>query len=159
MLVLVYLAAVPAAALLLRFLHGKYKGKRPPWKYIYSVLVYQTCIPGVFAVTVTVYSWLFLHANLLTLDIFIYYLPIISMLLTLFIISRSVPFKFIPGFERIYGLIILLELTFLITIFIDRLRVFISFRGSVLTLFLISAAVFFLLKYAEKLLFGQRKNQ
>jgi len=46
--VLLIFAFPPVDALALRFIHGKYRGGEAPWKYFYTVLVYLSCIPGMF---------------------------------------------------------------------------------------------------------------
>lgn len=152
--ILYFLCAVPLGAILLRLLHGKYKGKRSPWKYFYSVLVYIICIPGIFSLVISAYSLLFLHENLMTLDVLVYYLPVLSMIITLVIIKRSVEFEYIPGFSKIYGLMILFFLTFVIALILDKLRVFVIFGGSISSLFVVCVIIFLLLKYSIKLLFG-----
>lgn len=156
--VIIYLVLIPLLALLLRLGHGKYRAKRSPWKYMYSVLIYLTCVPGIFSLVITVYSLLFLHANLLDVNVFVYYLPLVSMALTLTIVQKSVAFEDIPGFGKINGLILLLALTFIIMLALERFRLFVIFRGSGLLLLIVAAVIFFLLKYSIRAVLGIRKK-
>ena len=55
----------PLAAWLCGQLHGRSDGANPPWKYCYSILVYLTCVPGVFAGVLTAYALFFTNENLL----------------------------------------------------------------------------------------------
>ena len=153
-----FLICLPMLTLILSSMHSKYMGKQPPWKYFYSVVIYLACIPGIFSLVITVYSLIFLHVNLLTLDINVYFLPLVSMALTLYIVRKSVTFDKIPGFDKIYGLMILLALTLIIVIVLEKLRVFVLFRGSIFLLFIAVVAVFFMLKYSMKLIFGSKKR-
>ena len=156
--VIIYLVMIPLLTLSLRLGHGKYRAKRSPWKYMYSVAIYLTCIPGIFSAVITAYSLLFLHANLLAINVFVNYLPIVSMALTLLIIRKSVAFDDIPGFGKINGLILLFALTFVVIIALERLRLFIVFRGSGVLMLIVAVAIFFLLKHSIRLVFGIRRR-
>ncbi len=153
--VVAIMLAVPVLCILLRLLHGRLRGNLSPWKYIYSVLVYLSCIPGMFSISVILYNLLFLHANLMELDIFVCYLPVLSMLVTLFIMHQIIEINQLPGFDKISGLMIISGIAFFVTLIIDRLQVFVLFYGSIFWLFIICIAIFFLLKYAMRLLFGK----
>ena len=137
------------------FLHGKHGGGISPWKYVYSVIIYLACIPGIFSLFLTLYSVLLLRASLLAVNVLSYFLPFLSMFLTLFIVRRSVTFDDIPGFRRLYGLFLLIGLTFLVLFTLDRLRILLIFRSSIFLFFGLGIAIFFLLKYSARLLFGR----
>ena len=57
-LLLGFFMLVPFVALLALFFSGG-QGHLSPWKYLYSVLIYLVAIPGIFAVTLSVYLFLF----------------------------------------------------------------------------------------------------
>lgn len=151
--------AVPLLCILLRLMHGKYMARFSPWKYIYSILVYIVCIPGMFSLSLVAYTLLFLHDNLLALDIYVYYLPIALMVVTLAIIRKSIHFEDLPGFDKLSGLMIIIGITIFVTLILDRLRVFVIFGGSIFSLFIIGIIIFVLLRYAMRLLFGKSKKK
>lgn len=157
--VLIFLLAIPVLSFLLRFMHGKYRGVLSPWKYIYSVIIYLICIPGMFSLSLIFYNLLFLHANLMELDIYVCYLPIISMIFTLSIIRNSIEFNNLPGVDKLSGLMLIIGVTFFTTLIIDRMRFFVLFSGSVFSLFIICIIIFVVLKYAMRLLFGKPKKK
>ena len=57
-LMLVYFIGVPVIDLLAG-LFAKGEGHLSPWKYLYSVLIYMVALPGIFAVTLSIYFFLF----------------------------------------------------------------------------------------------------
>ncbi len=158
-IVLIYLGASPLLSLLLRLLHGRGGGEQSPWKYFYSALIYLACVPGIVSLVLTLYSLLFIRANLLNLNVSFYYLPVLSMFLTLIIIRKSVTFDAIPGFKKLYGLFSLILISFLVVFILDRLRIFIFFRGSILAFLGVWVVIFIALKYATRLLFGRFKRK
>ena len=111
--VLFYFIALPLTAFLAS-VFGKGEGGYSPWKYLYSVLVYLASIPGIFAITLSVYFFLFEKRSIMDTNIYTQILPIFCMFLTLWLIRRNVDFDQIPGFDKISGLMVLL--TALITL-------------------------------------------
>ena len=158
-LISIYFAAIPLISLLLRVLHGKEGGGRSPWKYVYSVIIYLACVPGIVALVLTLYSVLFVRRNLLSMNIVFYFLPLVSMLLTLAIIRKSVMFDEIPGFKKLYGLFALILLSSLTVFILDRLRIFLFFRGSMVVFLAGWVLVFLLFKYSTRLVFGRFKKK
>lgn len=118
-----YFAIIPIAALLANLL-GKGEGHLSPWKYLYSILIYAVCVPGIFAVTLSVYYFLFEKRSILDTDVYIQILPIVSMVFTLLIIRRSVDFDYIPGFNKLSGLMTMIAATLGIMWFIDRTHIY-----------------------------------
>ena len=51
-------------------------------------------------------------------------LPIMIMILTLWLIKRNVPFEFIPGFNKISGLIMVMLAIIAVMWLLDRTRIF-----------------------------------
>ncbi len=111
-IVLILFITIPVFTLLLNLVVSPNNGKSP-WKYIYSIIVYCTCIPGIFAGIITFYTFLFLKHNLLNLNIITYYLPIASMVITLASIRKVMTFKEIPGFDKLSGLMVVISVTFI----------------------------------------------
>jgi len=138
------------------WLHGKDRGGVSPWKYVYSVLVYAVCIPGLFAAILTAYALFFTKENLLDASLLVYFLPIASMVVTLVRIRKSVSFDEVPGFDRLSGLMVMIGLSFAMALAIDKTRIWIWFGGSIQTLFLLAAGLFALLKWGCYMVFRGR---
>ena len=140
--VIFYFSIIPFAALLAGWL-GKGEGHIAPWKYLYTTLIYLICVPGIFAITVSVYQFLFERRSIWEADVFTQVLPIISMILTLQIIRRNVDLDYIPGFDRLGGLVAIITAALAIMWFIDRLRIiaFTFIRFEFVILFLIGLII------------------
>ena len=104
--ILFYFIALPLTAGL-AWLYGKGEGAQSPWKYLYSFLVYFAVIPGLFAITLSVYLFLFERMPILETNMYTQVLPIISMVATLVLIRKNTCYEDIPGFGRISALIFL----------------------------------------------------
>ena len=114
---------IPAFSFIYGKIHAPGKGVLAPHKYIYSVLIYSSCVPGMLAAIIVGYSVFFLRTNLLEVNFFIYFLPIISLVVTLVIIRKNVELDDIPGFDRLVGLCTLLGITFVLTLLIMKTRI------------------------------------
>lgn len=120
--VLIYLAIIPVMAFVAGLI-SREKGKDAPWKYLYSTLIYFICVPGIFSITVSIYQFLFERRSIWDADVFVQVLPIISMVVTLLIIRRNVDLDYIPGFDKLSGLVMVIAATLTIMWFVDRLRI------------------------------------
>ncbi|MDF1699003.1 MAG: hypothetical protein P1U56_24335 [Saprospiraceae bacterium] len=114
--------AVPLTALLAS-IFGRNEGAKTPWKELYSILIYITCIPGIFAVTLNIYLFLFERQPLMETNLFTQILPILSMALTLYLVRRNVQFSEIPGFDKLGGLITLLACVIISLWFLEKLNI------------------------------------
>jgi len=148
--------AVPLLAWVCGRFHGRERGGTAPWKYIYSGLVYAACVPGLFAAVLTAYTLFFTRENLLDANLLVYFLPIVSMVVTLVGIHKSVSFDEVPGFDRLSGLMVTIGLSFGIALAIDKTRIWVWFGGSIQTLFALAVGVFALLKWGAYMLFRGR---
>jgi len=140
--------AIPFGAFLSGVLQGDRKCSESKIKYLYSVLIYLSCIPGIFSAVLTAYSLFFLRADLLRVNFLVYILPIISMVATLKIIKRKNSFDDIPGFDRILGLMLMMGVSFVVAFIVYRTVVFIGFIGGLGGLLVVALVVFILLKIA-----------
>lgn len=104
-----FFLAVPLTAFLAS-MFGKREGHLTPWKQLYCVLVYMATIPGIFAITLNVYFFLFERRPIMDTNIYTQIIPIFIMILTLWIIRKNVPFELIPGFDRLGGLAMIISL-------------------------------------------------
>jgi hypothetical protein len=102
----------PFAAWILGKFHESWEGNQSPWKYFYSILVYMVCIPGIFSFVLVAYSVFFTRQNLLAVNAFVYFFPIVTMIVTLVVIGKKASWKRLPGVDRLYGLMIVLAITF-----------------------------------------------
>jgi hypothetical protein len=148
--------ALPLAAWLLGRVHGPGNGGVAPWKYFYSVLVYAVCVPGMFAAILTAYALFFTRENLMDVNLLVYILPLVSMIVTLVLIRKTVSFELVPGFDRLSGLMAMIGCSFAVALAILKTNIWIFFGGSLEKLFLLAAAVFALLKWGTYMLFRRR---
>ena len=145
--------APPLAAWLLGQMHPRGQGGLSPWKYFSAALIYLTCVPGMFAGVITAYSLFFSRENLLDANLLVYFLPILSMVATLVLIRKNVPFDQVPGFDRLSGLMAMVGCSFAVALVIQKTNVWIFFGGSIEKLFILAAGVFALLKWGTYMLF------
>ncbi len=152
-LVLGYFILVPLLALAAGAL-DKDRGHYLPWNYIYAVLIYLVCIPGIFAFTLNIYLFLFEKRNIMATDLYTQVLPIVSMVITLWIIRKNVYLDYIPGFDRLSGLIMLITAALAIMWLVDRFRViaFTQIRFQYVILFLLG--LIFVMRYGVKSILG-----
>ncbi len=120
-IVFFYFLAIPLSAFLAGWL-GKGEGHLSPWRTLYSALVYLSVIPAVFAFFLTVYMFLFERRSILDTNIYTQILPILSMILTLWLIRRNVRFEYIPGFDRLSGLFVMVAAVLMLMWGFDRTR-------------------------------------
>jgi hypothetical protein len=142
---LAFFVAMPLAAAGLNRLAGA-RAATDGWRHCYSIMAYLSCVPGMFAVAITLYSLFLLRTNLLRVDVLVYFLPIVSMAATLLVIRRAITFERIPGFGRLAGLMITMGTSFLAVLLLDRLRVLVLFGGSILWLAALSLGLYTLLR-------------
>jgi len=119
---LFYFIALPVIAWIIGIL-GDDKCHKSPWREMYMVVIYAVMIPGIFAMFFNLYLFLFENNSIFNYNIFIQILPVISMIVTLFIIRRYVSFADIPGFDRIPGLIMVISSVIIILWIVDRFRI------------------------------------
>jgi hypothetical protein len=120
--VALFLVAVPLLAFLVNLWAGTTDQEIWRWRYVYAALIYVACIPGIFALTLNIYLFLFERQSLWTMNLVLQVLPILTMVGTLMLIKRKMPFKFIPGFGRLSGFLTLIASLIGILWFIDRLH-------------------------------------
>ncbi len=120
--VILYFAAIPLTAALAGWI-SREDGREAPWKYLYSALIYLVCVPGIFAVTLDIFLFLFERRSIFDLNLYTQVLPILSMVATLLIIRAYVNFDYIPGFDKISGLVMMISATLILMWIIDRTRI------------------------------------
>ncbi len=120
--VLAFFLGIPLCALLANVM-GRGEGHLSPWKYFYAVLIFGACIPGIFAVALAVYMFLFERGgSIYNVNLLTQVLPILSMFVTLGIVRRNAPFEYIPGFGKLSSLMLMIAVIFMLMYLLDRLH-------------------------------------
>ena len=123
-ILIVLLLAVPLATLIVNMWSGSTAEQVLKWKYVYAALAYLACVPGIFALTLNVYLFLFERQSIWTMNLGTQALPIVTMVATLMLIKRQIPFDFVPAFGKLSGFMTLITATMGIMWFIDRTRIY-----------------------------------
>lgn len=123
-IVLFYFFSLPLSALL-AWIFGRGEGHLSPWNYFYSMLVYLAAIPGIFAITLSVYLFLFERKSIFDTDVYMQILPILCMFLTLWLIRKNVSFDDIPGFDRISSLITMIIVIISMMWILEKTHIFV----------------------------------
>ena len=111
-----------------------------------------------FASVLTAYALFFGHENLLGVNLLVYFLPIVSMVVTLVFIRKSVPFDAVPGFDRLSGLMVMVGCSFAVALAIQKTNIWIFFGGSIERLLALAGGVFALLKWGTYVLFRRHEE-
>lgn len=117
-----YHVALPLTALMAGIL-GRGEGQYTPWRQLYAALIYLAAVPGMFAVVLTIYFWLFERRPILETNLYIQVLPLISMGLTFWLVRRNVDLQAIPGFGKLSGLLTMVFVVLLLMWIIDRTHI------------------------------------
>ena len=128
--VIAFFVGLPLLAFV-SLLFSKDESYEKPWPHYYSGIIYMACIPGIFAITLTVYAFLFEGKSLLNVNFFVYFLPIISMIVTLLILRSRLDLDRIPGFDKLSGLLFIIATAFITLLLIQKTRIWVMFHGSV----------------------------
>ncbi len=123
-LLFLLLMAVPTGAFLLNLWSGDTADDIWKWRYVYAGLVYLACIPGIFAVTLNIYLFLFERQSIWDMNLAVQLLPILTMVATLMLIRRKLPFNFVPGFGKLSGFLTLIAALMGVLWIIDRTRIY-----------------------------------
>lgn len=122
LLLLFYFLTVPFIALL-AWVFGSGEGHKVPWRYLYSILVYLACVPGIFAIALVLHLTLIERHSILDMNVFMTVLPFLSMLVTLYLIRRNVDLDLVPGFDRLTGFLIIIFVAIAILWFLMKVRI------------------------------------
>lgn len=142
--IIIFFLSLPIASFVMIWITGE-EAYKSPWQFIYSGLIYLACVPGIFATLLIAYNFFFERKSLLEVNLFVYFLPIISMIATLLILSRKVQLDRIPGFDKISGLVFMITAASITIFILDKMRILVFFYGSIwylIGLFVILLVVF-----------------
>ena len=151
--VIFYFTIIPIMAFLAGIL-GRGEGHLSPWKYLYSSLIYFVCVPGIFSITLSIYNFLFERRSIMDADVLVQILPVLSMVVTLLIIRRNVNLDYIPGFDKLSGLITIITAAFFIMWFIDRTRIWVISFLPFQYVILIFVGLLIIIRYGWRKAFG-----
>ncbi|MEZ0483241.1 hypothetical protein [Fibrella aquatica] len=121
-LFILFLLAIPVLAFVVNILAGETAEEIWQWRYLYAGLVYAACIPGMFAVTLNIYLFLFERQSIWAMNLVLQLVPIATMVATLMLVRRKLPFQYVPGFGRLSSFLTLIAALIGILWFVDRLR-------------------------------------
>ena len=149
---------IPLIAFLIGWI-GKNEKDQTPFNYIFAVLIYLVCVPGIFSITLDIYLFLFERQSIFDANLVLQVLPILSMVFTLQIIKYYVSLDEIPGFHRISGLVMLIFFTICIMWFVDRTQIYAIAFLSLYQVVLVFIVLFLLVKYGWYLMFKRKREQ
>jgi hypothetical protein len=116
--------AVPTGAFLVNLWSGATAEEIWKWRYVYAVLVYLACIPGIFAVILNVYLFLFERQSVWDMNLGAQVLPILTMAGTLMLIRQKIPFTYIPEFGKLASFLTLMAAVMGILWIVDRTHLY-----------------------------------
>jgi hypothetical protein len=148
-LVLFYFIALPLTAFLAGVL-GKDEGNLSPWKYLYSTIIFLVCVPGIFAITLNIYMFLFERRSIMDSNLYTQVLPVFLMLFTLWIISRNVKFEEIPGFNKISGLVMIIAAVLLVMWILEKTHIIAITFMPFYYVFIIFGVLFLAIRFGMK---------
>jgi hypothetical protein len=117
-------------------------GARNPYSTLYGVLIYMVSFPGMMAAVLVGYGLFFLRADLRSVPILLYFLPIVSMVGTWALMREQVDLDKVPGFERLSALMLAIALCFALAFVFNRIFFGVLFFGSLWGLLGVAAAFF-----------------
>ena len=120
--ILTFFSLIPFTAFLAGIL-GKGEGHLSPWRYLYSTLIYLVSVPGIFAITLNIYLFIFERRSIMSTDVYTQILPILSMVVTLLLIKKNTALENIPGFDKLSGLVIMIAAVFAILWIIEKTHI------------------------------------
>lgn len=148
-----FFAALPLLALILGAL-DRDRGHYSPWRYLYSGIIYLSAVPGIFSLTLNVYLFLFERQSVMNMDVLTQLLPIVSMILSLAIIRKNVDLNYIPGFDKLSGLLMLITAIMGLMWLADRTHIIAFFRMRFEVVALIFFGLLILIRIGSRQIFG-----
>jgi multisubunit Na+/H+ antiporter MnhF subunit len=138
----------------LAYFFAKGEAHKSPWPYFYSALVFLSCIPGIFALTLNFYFFLFERQSVMHANIYTQILPILSMFVTLWLIRKNTSFDQIPGFDKIGNLIFMLLIVMSLLWILEKTHIIVFTSLPFYQFVLIFVAGLILIRFGLKRMFG-----
>lgn len=142
-----YFVLMPLLALLMWFV-AKGQGHTSPWKYVYTTILYAVSIPGIASVAFNIYLFAFQRQNIYDANLFIQVIPILSMIITIWLMKQNVDFKYLPGFDKLSQLITIIFSALLLMWVADKVRIYSFTYVPLWQLILILGGLIMLIRYA-----------
>ncbi|MCX4027715.1 hypothetical protein H0A36_21120 [Endozoicomonas sp. SM1973] len=108
----------------------------------------MSSIPGIISFSLIFYTLFIIRGNLLEVNALIYFLPVVSMVLVFVQVARKTDFEHLPGFGRLSGLMLMMLLTCIVVLVLQRFHFFVGFIASIESLIVIAIIIFTLFKIA-----------
>ena len=150
--------ALPLIAFGVGRLHKRKLQEKAPVCAVYSALVYVSCCTGIFAATVLAYEVIFQKANVLDLNVVTYFGPILSMIATIAIVNKQVDLAYVPGFDRLVGLLVLMTTAIVLALIVAKTRIWLVFGSSFATFVTMVIGLFVLLRIGAGMMFGSKSK-
>jgi len=144
---------MPIAALLAKYM-AKGEGHLSPWCIFYSVLIYLAVIPGIFSILLNLYHILFEKRSIYDMNVLVQVLPILSMLLTLYLVKKNVDFKDIPGFGKMTSFLGTLAGLMFLFFILEKMHLIVFSYLSVQWLIGLLVVAFIAIRYGTKKIFA-----
>lgn len=93
-------------------------------RWVYAVIIYLVCIPGIFAVTLNVYFFLFEKRSIMDAELLLQFLPILMMIAILYLIKKQIQLDHIPGMEKLSSLIVIISVLLSLMWVVDRTHLY-----------------------------------
>lgn len=149
MLLVAFFVLVPVIAWLAS-LFSKGEGHLGSWRYLFAILIYLVAIPGIFAVTLSIYLFFFERRSIMDTNIFTQVLPIISMVATFLLIKKQVDLQYVPGLDRLSSLITIMSFLMIIMWILDKTHIIVfTYLPFYVVIFLLIIG-FLIIRYASK---------
>ena len=146
---LYFFLGIPAIALVLGWVTEP-DSSQSPLNYLFAVLVYAICIPGIFAVTLNIYFFFWERRSIMDTQLMIQFFPILSMVATIAIIRRFVNLDDVPGFDKLTGFMLIIGVILTLMWVLDRTHIYaISFMPFYIVLLVIVGGIL-LIRYGLK---------
>ena len=130
------------------------RGAGAPYRHLYCAIIYAVTFPGMMAAALTGYGLFFLRADLRSVPILLYFLPIMSMAGTWALMRRQVDLDRVPGFERLSALMFGTALCFGLAFAVNRLFFGVLFFGSLSGLLIVAIVIFVVLRTTLRRVIG-----
>lgn len=129
------------------------KGHLYPWSFIYSCIIFLVCIPGIFALTLNIYFFLFEKQSIMEADLLIQALPVLMMFVIIYFMKKNVDLDYIPGFDKLYVLMWIIGIVLSLMWVVDRTHLYaISFIPFYYVLILLISGIVLLRYFSRKFL-------
>jgi hypothetical protein len=122
--VLIYFTAIPAISFLVG-ISTRGNGHKNPWAFLFTGLLYMVCTPAIFAITLSFYIFFFERKSILDMNMITQVLPVISMLVTIYIIKKFVNLQAIPGFNKLGNLFTILAMIIILLWILEKTHIWV----------------------------------